>query len=52
MADRVFAPLGMRRSSFRLTLDVERIAATGYEPSASGFRPSVPSTPASTRPPG
>ncbi len=42
MADRLFAPLGMRRSSFRLSRNVERIAATGYEPSASGFRPSAP----------
>jgi CubicO group peptidase (beta-lactamase class C family) len=39
MAEHVLGPLGMPRSSFRLTPDVEAHAATGYERSRRGFRP-------------
>ena len=42
MADRLFAPLGMARSSFRLTPDVQRTVATGYERTRGTFRPSAP----------
>jgi len=36
--DRIFRPLGMTRSGFRLTPGLESLAATGYEPSPGGFR--------------
>jgi CubicO group peptidase (beta-lactamase class C family) len=41
-AAHVFAPLGMRRSGFRLTAALAAHAATGYEPSSAGFAPSEP----------
>jgi CubicO group peptidase (beta-lactamase class C family) len=41
-AAHIFEPLGMRHSGFRLTPDLEALAATGYEPSPSGFRRSAP----------